>query len=72
MAGALEIIEGQPMASSLRLYHNKLIREGDGQLLEVLDLPSHEMKVWRDIKTAHDSGWIPPSQRRHSAPETTE
>jgi hypothetical protein len=39
----------RPMTGSLSLYHNKLIREGDGQFTEVADLPCQRLGAWREI-----------------------
>jgi len=34
---------------SLKYYHNKLIREGDGKFVEVADLPCEMMDIWKEI-----------------------
>lgn len=34
---------------TLALYHNKLVREGDGQLVVVADLPCQQLEVWQEI-----------------------
>jgi hypothetical protein len=35
---------------SLDVYHNKLIRGGDGKFTEVADVPCKRMDIWRMIK----------------------
>lgn len=46
---------GSPFASSLRLYHNKLIREGDGHFTEVYDLPCERMDIWQKCQDLRDA-----------------
>lgn len=50
-----------PMASSMKYYHNKLIRENaDGTLTEVANLPCQCLEIWQDI--ARDPhGWRKPT-----------
>lgn len=46
-------------ASSMSVYHNKLIEEKNGQLIEVVDLPCKRLDVWQVI--ARDkNGWRTP------------
>ena len=40
----------KPFANSMRYYHNKLIREGDGQFTEVANLPCQDIDVWWKIR----------------------
>jgi len=47
-AEALKALK-KPTASSLSVYHNKLIRHGDGKYTEVADVPCKEMDVWERI-----------------------
>lgn len=39
----------KPLASGMKYYHNKLIREGDGNFTEVYDDPCRVPEVWRKI-----------------------
>ena len=50
-----------PFASSLKLYHNKLIEETEsGDLIEVMDAPCPKLQVWQEI--ARDpKGWRRPT-----------
>ena len=50
----------KPFADSMRVYHNKLIREGDGKFTEVYDLPCQELDVWREI-ARNKNGWRKPT-----------
>ena len=50
----------KPMASSMRLYHNKLICEGDGKFVEVADFPCQELEVWQEI-ARNKNGWRKPT-----------
>ena len=45
-----------PWANSMKVYHNKLIREGDGAFTEVADLPCQEMEVWY-LFARNEKGW---------------
>lgn len=40
----------KPINSSLDVYHNKLVREGDGAFTVVADDPCRKLEVWRRIK----------------------
>lgn len=40
----------KPINSSLDLYHNKLVREGDGNFTVVADDPCRKLDVWWKIK----------------------
>lgn len=50
----------KPFANSMRVYHNKLIREGDGQFVEVYDLPCQELEVWQEF-ARNKNGWRKPT-----------
>ena len=53
----------KPIASSMRYYHNKLIKEMDGKFIEVADLPCQDLKVWQAI--ARDkNNWRKPSDAK--------
>lgn len=45
----------KPINSSLDLYHNKLVREGDGKFTVVADDPCRKLDVWRKIKAQKDA-----------------
>lgn len=42
------------LSRGLQYYHNKLIREGGGTLVEVLDVPCQRLDVWWNIKRQMD------------------
>jgi len=48
----------KPFANSMRYYHNKLIREGDGQFTEVEDLPCQDIEVWWKIRKQMEEAGI--------------
>lgn len=54
----------KPFANGMRLYHNKLIREGDGKFTEVYDLPCQELEVWRKIAREKRPDWIRPTDAK--------
>jgi hypothetical protein len=54
----------KPFANSLRYYHNKLIREGDGKFVEVADLPCREMQVWQAFARETRPDWIRPTDAK--------
>ena len=60
---AFAILEQPRAKNTLAVYHNKLIREGDGQLVEVANLPCERLDVWQEI--AHDKrGWRRPTDAK--------
>jgi hypothetical protein len=48
----------KPFASSMEYYHNKLIREGDGQFVEVADVPCRRPEAWENIARLQREGRI--------------
>lgn len=49
-----------PWATSMRVYHNKLILESKGRFIEIADLPCQEMDVWIQI-AENKNGWRKPT-----------
>lgn len=43
---AYDLILTNPHMNSMKMYHNKLIREGDGKFVEVADIPCQNPEVW--------------------------
>lgn len=43
------------IAASMHYYHNKLIREGDGALVEVEDRPCQRLDIWEKIRRKRES-----------------
>lgn len=41
--------------AKLELYHNKLIREGDGKFTEIADVPCQRLDVWNQIKSQREA-----------------
>lgn len=48
-AEAWQVLNSVWVSSTIKSYHNKLIREGDGAFTEVADLPCGRMDVWHII-----------------------
>ncbi len=55
--GDAKLSLSKPFGNSMKNYHNKLIKEEDGKLTEILDAPCVEIELWekifKDIENRH-------------------